>query len=134
MEAIVMILVYVLFALTVSTVLFALFSPRIPEDRRGEAFIGFFAALMALAWAANTWLLPAMTAGPRRSWVPIMMLVIFAGVLASSAVLSVRTPRPLKHAVVPHEGRLNGEAAVFDLVLWAALLVLGMALLKSIGP
>ena len=128
-----MILVYVLFALTVSTVLTALFSARIPENRRGEAFIGFFAVLMVLAWAANTWLLPSLAAGPRSSWIPITMLIIFAGVLASSAVLSVRTPRPFQHAVVRHDGRLNGEAAVFDLVLWVALLVLGMALLKSIG-
>jgi hypothetical protein len=134
MEAIVMILVYVLFALTVSTVLTALFSARIPENRRGEAFIGFFAVLMVLAWAANTWLLPALAAGPRSSWIPITMLIIFAGVLASSAVLSVRTQRPLQHALARHDGRLKGEAAVFDLVLWAALLVLGMALLKSIGP
>lgn len=129
-----MILVYVLFALTVSTVLIALFSARIPENRRGDAFIGFFAVLMVLAWAADTWLLPALAAGPGRSWTPIVMLIIFAGVLASTAFLSVRTPRHLRHAVVHHDWRLNGEAAVFDLVLWAALLVLGIALLKAIAP
>ena len=129
-----MILVYVLFALTVSTVLTALFSARIPENRRGDAFIGFFAVLMVLAWAADTWLLPALAAGPGRSWVPIVMLIIFAGVLASTAVLAVRTPSALQHAMARHDGRLNGEAAVFDLVLWAALLVLGMALLKSLTP
>lgn len=129
-----MLLVYLLFALTVSTVLTALFSARIPENRRGDAFIGFFAVLMVLAWAADTWLLPALAAGPGRSWIPIMMLVVFAGVLASSAILSVRTLRSLQHAMARNDGRLNGEAAVFDLVLWAALLVLGMALLKSLTP
>lgn len=129
-----MLLVYLLFALTVSTVLTALFSARIPENRRGDAFIGFFAALMVLAWAADTWLLPTLASGPGRSWVPIVMLAVFAGVLASSAILAVRTPRPLRHAAVHHDWRLNGEAAVFDLVLWTALLVLGMALLKSLAP
>lgn len=129
-----MILVYVLFALTVATVLTALFSARIAENRRGDAFIGFFAALMALAWVADTRLLPALAAGPGSSWTPVVMLVVFAGVLAVSAALAVRTPRPLQHAMVHHDGRLNGEAAIFDLVLWTALLVLGIALLKSIGP
>lgn len=129
-----MILVYVLFALTVAMLLIALFSASIPENRRGEAFIGFFAALMVLAWAADAWLFPALAAGSGRSWVPVAMLIIFAGVLVSSAVLAVRTPRSLQHAVVHHDGRLNGEAAAFDLILWSAMLVLGMALLKSIGP
>ena len=129
-----MILVYLLFALTVSSVLTALFSASIPETRKGEAFIGFFAALMVLAWAADAWLLPALAAGLITSWIPLLTLVIFGGVLAASSILSVRTPGPLQHAPVDHDNRLNGEAAIFDLVLWSALLVLGIAVLKSIGP
>jgi hypothetical protein len=129
-----MILVYLLFALTVSSVLTALFSASIPENRKGEAFIGFFAALMALAWAADKWLLPALAAGLKTSWTALLTLAIFGGVLAASAILSVRTPGPLQHAAVDHDNRLNGEAAVFDLVLWSAMLVLGLAVLKSIGP
>jgi hypothetical protein len=129
-----MILVYLLFALTVSSVLFALFSASIPENRKGEAFMGFFAAFMVLAWAANTWLLPALAAGLKTSWIPFLTLTIFGGVLAASAILSVRTHGPLQHAAVDHDNRLSGEAAVFDLVLWSAILVLGMVVLKSIGP
>jgi hypothetical protein len=128
-----MILVYLLFALTVSTILSALFSARIPENRKGEAFIGFFAALMVLAWAADEWLLPALAAGLKTPWIPLLTLIIFAGVLASSAVLAVRTPGPLRHAVVNRDSRLNTEAAVFDLALWFAMLVSGMAVLRSIG-
>jgi hypothetical protein len=129
-----MILVYLLFALTVSSVLTALFSASFPENRKGEAFMGFFAAFMVLAWAANTWLLPALAAGLKTSWIPFFTLTIFGGVLAASAILSVRTHGPLQQAAADHDNRLNGEAAVFDLVLWSAILVLGMAVLKSIGP
>ena len=128
-----MILVYLLFALTASSVLTALFSASVPENRKGEAFMGFFAALMVLAWAADEWLLPALAAGLKTSWIPLLTLVIFGGVLAASAILSVRTHGPLQHAAVDHDNRLNGEAAVFDLLLWSAMLVLGMAALKSIG-
>src|SRR5512147_2140867 len=106
-----MILVYLLFALTVSTLLSALFSARIPENRRGEAFIGFFVALMVLAWAADEWLLPALEGGLKSSWIPPLTLVIFAAVFAASTLLSIRTPGPLQHAAVDRHGRLNAEAA-----------------------
>jgi protein-S-isoprenylcysteine O-methyltransferase Ste14 len=129
-----MILVYLLFALTVSSVLTALFSASVPENRKGEAFMGFFAALMVLAWAADEWLLPALAAGLKTSWIPLLTLVIFGGVLAASAILAARTTGPLQHAFVDHDSRLNGEAVIFDLVLWSALLVSGIAVLKSIGP
>lgn len=128
-----MILMYMLFALTVSTVLTALISARIPQNREGEAFIGFFVALMVLAWAADEWLLPALAAGQKTSWLPVLLLIMFGGVFAASTILSVKTPGPPQQAVVNHGNRLDAEAVVFDLILWFALLAVGIAVLRSTG-
>ena len=128
-----MILMYMLFALTVSTVLTALISAHIPQNREGEAFIGFFVALMVLAWAADEWLIPALTAGHKTSWLPILLLIMFGCFFAASTILSVRTPGPQQHAVVNHDNRIGAEAVVFDLILWFALLIVGIAVLRSIG-
>jgi hypothetical protein len=132
-EVIKMLLVYLLFALTVSTILTALFAERIPEDRKGEAFISFFSVLIALAWAADKWLFPALADGFKTAWVGALALIVFGGVFLASAILSVRTPGPLKRAVVYHNGRLDAEAAVFDLALWFATLAAGITVMKSIG-
>ena len=129
-----MILMYMLFALTVSTILTALFSEYIPQKREGEAFIGFFVALMALAWAADEWLLPALAAGHKESWLPISLVIIFGGFFAASTVLSVRTSGLPHQAIVNHDNRLGGaEAIVFDVILWLALLTVGITVLRSIG-
>lgn len=128
-----MILMYMLFALTLSTVLTALGSARIPQNRKGEIFIGFFIALMVLAWAVDTWLLPALATGTRIAWLPIMLLVLFGGIVAASTILSVRTFGPPQRAMVDHDSRLDAEAAVFDLVLWFTLLAGGIAALRSAG-
>jgi hypothetical protein len=127
-----MVLVYILFALTVTTVLTALFSARIPESRKGEIYIGFFVAFMVLAWAADTWLLPALASGLRTSWPLILTLIIFVTMFAVSLSLSVRTPGPLRQAVANHKSRLDTEAAVFDLLLWFALLIVGITIMRSI--
>lgn len=128
-----MILIYLLIALTFSTVLSALLSAYISEDRNAEVFIGVFVALMALAWAADVWLLPALAAGLKAAWLPIMTVLFFGAVLVASAVLSVRTPRLLRQTFAGHGGRIGAEAAVFDLLLWFALLIAGIAALKSFG-
>jgi hypothetical protein len=128
-----MILMYMLFALTVSTVLTALISARIPQNREGEAFIGFFVALMVLAWAADEWLLPALTAGHKISWLPILLLIMFGCFFAASTILSVRASGPQQHAMVNYDNRLGAEAVVFDLILWFALLIVGIAVMRSIG-
>jgi len=129
-----MILLYMLFALTVSTVLTALISERVPQSqsREKEVFIGFFAALMVLAWAADKWLFPTLAAGQRTSWPSILVLILFGGVFAASTILSVKTSAPPRKAVVNHSGRLDTEAMVFDVVLWFALLTIGIVALRSI--
>jgi hypothetical protein len=128
-----MILMYMLFALTVSTVLTALISAYIPKKREGEAFIGFFVALMVLAWAADEWLLPTLTAGQKTSWLPILILIMFGGFFVASTILSVKTYGSPQPAMVNHENRHNAEAMVFDLILWFALLIVGIAVLRSSG-
>ncbi len=127
-----MILVYLLFALTVSTVLIALFSARIPQSRKGEIYIGIFVAIMVLAWAADQWLLPALATGLSTSWPLVLTLIIFVTILAVSLSISVRTPGPLRQAVTNHDSRLDTEAAIFDLFLWLALLIVGITIMRSI--
>lgn len=129
-----MMLVYLIFALTLSSILTALFSTRVQQSREGELFIGFFVAIMALAWAADEWLLPALAAGWKTSWPPVMTLVIFGAVFVASLLLSVRTTHPLGQAVIGHgNNRLGAEAAAFDLVLWLAFLLVGIVVMRSIG-
>jgi hypothetical protein len=128
-----MILMYMLFALTVSTILTAIISGHIPQKREGEAFIGFFVAFMMLAWAVDEWLLPALAGGQKISWLPIVLLFMFGGVFAASTILSVRKPGPLRKAVVNYDTRLAPEAMVFDIILWFAFLTTGIIVLRSIG-
>lgn len=102
-----MILMYILFALTVSTVFTALISEHNPRTREGEVFIAFFVALMVLAWAIHDWLLPALEAGQKTVWMPTLLLIIFGGFFTASIILSVRMSVPPQHAVVNHDNRLG---------------------------
>jgi hypothetical protein len=127
-------LVYILFALTFSTVLSALFSKHIRKGREGDAFIAFFVALMVLGWAVNEWLFPAFASGLRTPWTAIAALIVFGTVFASSIALSIRTPGRVKQPVmIDHDNRFDAEAAAFDLVLWIALLILGIIMMVSVG-
>lgn len=128
-----MFLLYILFALTVAMILTALFAARIPEQKRGEAFIGFFVVLVLAAWAVDEWLVPAVFAGLRAAWLPVLFLVIFGAIFVVSALLSVRSQGPLGWAGVHHDRRLDAEAEAFDLVLWLAVLVFGIAVIRAIG-
>ncbi len=128
-----MILMYMLFALTTSAILTALISEHIPRRREGEAFIVFFAALMVVAWAVDAWVLPDLARGQIISWLPAVLLIMFGGVFAASTILSVRKSRPLLQAMVNHDNRLDAEAMVFDLILWVALLTVGIIVLRSVG-
>ncbi len=128
-----MLLVYILFALTFSTVLTASFSAHISESRKGEAFIGFFAVLMALAWAADEWLIPSLAAGLKTSWPPVVVLGMFCALLVLSTSFSIRAPGPLRMAVSGFENRLSAEAAAFDVIIWSALVLTGISLLKAAG-
>ncbi len=129
-----MILVYILFAMTFSTVLSAIFSSRIPEDRQGDAFIGFFIGLLVLAEAIDKWLWPALAAGYKVFWPVIVSLIVFAAVLAASVELSIRTPRHVRQPImIEHDSRFDPEAVGFDLLLWVALVSLGIIAMRRIG-
>ncbi len=127
-----MILVYVLFALTVTAVIIALFSEHIPQNRKGEVYISIFVALMVLTWAADTWLFPALAAGLKTAWPLVLTLIIFAAIIVVSLALSVRMPGLLRQAVASHGTRLDMEAAVFDLLIWFILLIAGIIAMMSI--
>ncbi len=128
-----MILLYLLFALTVSMTLTALFGARIPQHRRGDAFIGFFIAIVLIAWAVDAWFVPAVAAGRNAPWLAVLFLMIFGAILAASAILSVRSSGPLVRAALHHDSRLDAEAAAFDFLLWFAVLIFGIALMRTIG-
>ncbi|MGE5173780.1 MAG: hypothetical protein ACM3MD_08125 [Betaproteobacteria bacterium] len=124
---------YLLFALTVSTTLTALFGEHIPQNRRGEAFIGFFILLVLIAWAVDAWLVPAVAAGRSATWLPALFLIIFGAILVTSAILAARSSGPFVQAVVHHDNRLDAEAAAFDFLLWFAVLIFGIAVIRAIG-
>ncbi len=128
-----MLLVYLLIALTFSTVLTAVFSAHIPEARKGDAFIGFFAAFIALAWAADAWLIPGLAHGMRASWTPVVTLIMFFALLILSLAYSVRAPLSLHQTMPGFEQRFSAEAAVFDLIIWIALVVAGIYVLRRAG-
>ncbi len=128
-----MILMYMLFALTASAILTALSSEHIPQKREGEAFIVFFAAMMIAAWVVDEWVLPDLARGHTISWLPTVLLIMFGGVFAASTILSVRKSRPLQQAVVNHKNRFDAEAMAFDLILWFAMLTVGLIVLRSVG-
>ncbi len=128
-----MILIYLLFALTFSMVLTALFSSRASENRKALLFIGFFIALLAASWAADVWLLPALAAaGLSRTLLPAAMMILFALMFIASASMTAWGPRLRRQAVLHHDSRLDAEAAVFDLLLWAILLIAGIMLIRSV--
>ncbi len=128
-----MILMYMLFALTVSAILTALISEHITKNRQGEAFIVFFVALMIVAWVVDEWVLPNLAGGHTISWLPVVLLIMFSGMFVASTVLSVRKSRPLRQAVVYYNSRFDAEAMVFDLIFWCALLAIGIIVLRSVG-
>jgi hypothetical protein len=128
-----MILMYMLFALTASAILIALFSKFIPRKREGEAFIVFFAALMIVAWAVDAWVLPDLAHGQIISWLPTMLLIMFGAIFAASTILLVRKSTPLHQVAGNHDNRFDAEAAVFDLILWFAFLSVGIIVLISAG-
>jgi len=127
-----MALVYMLFALTATTILTAFFSEHIPQNRKGEIYIGIFVVFLVLAWTADVWLFPALAAGLRTSWPLVLTLIIFVAVFAGSLSLSVRTPGSLRYAVVSNNSRLDTEAAIFDLMIWFTLLIAGITIMRSI--
>ncbi len=128
-----MILMYMLFALTASAILTALISEHIPKEREGEAFIVFFSALMIVSWVVDEWVLPDLALGHTITWLPTVLLIMFGGVFAASTILSVRKSRPLQQAAVNHKNRFDAEAMVFDLILWFALLTLGIIVIRAVG-
>ncbi len=127
------ILLYILFALTVSMVLTALSAPWVPEQRRGEAFIVFFMALLLAAGASAEWQVPAIAAGSRGdAWTPALLLVVFSAILVVSAFLSVRPPDSFARAGGSHNHRQDAEAVAFDIVLWLLMLIFGILIMRSL--
>lgn len=128
-----MILLYILFSLTVAMVLTALSAPRVPEQRRGEAFIAFFIVLLLAAGAAVEWQVPAIAAGWGGAWAPALLLVIFAAILVVSTLLSVRPTGSFARAGGSHNHRQAAEAAAFDIALWLLMLIFGILIMRSLG-
>jgi hypothetical protein len=126
------ILLYILFALTVATVLTALLAPRVPEQRRGDAFIAIFIVLLA-AGAAVGWEVPASAAGRVALWTPLLLLVIFAALLVVSMLLSIRPTGSFVRAGGSHNHRQDAEAATFDIALWLLMLIFGILVMRSLG-
>ncbi len=129
-----MILLYILFALTSSMILTALFASHIRENKRGDAFIGFFVLIFLAALAMVEWLIPAVIAGRNPVvWTPVLFLVIFGAILVVSAVLSVRSSGPLVWAGVRHSNKQDAEALTFDIILWVMMLIFGIMIMRNIG-
>ena len=128
-----MILLYILFALTVAMVLTALFAPRVPEQRRGEAFIVFFIALLLAAGAVAEWQVLAIAAGRGGALAPALLLVIFAGILVVSTLLSVRPSGSFARAGGSHNHRQDAEAVAFDIALWILMLIFGILIMRRLG-
>jgi hypothetical protein len=127
-----MILVYLLFTLTLSAILMVVFGAKIPEQKRSEAFMVFFAAFMLIAWAADEWLLPVVAMHGIASWVPGLAVFIFAAILVVSAVLSTRSWGPLIRAGMHHSMKQDAEAIGFDIALLVLIAAFGIMVLKSI--
>ena len=127
-----MILLYLLFALTVAMVLTALSAPRVPEQRLGDVFIVFFVALLLAGGAAVVWHVPAIAAKRSVVWAPVLLLVVFAAILAASALLSV-SPTGFARASGFHNHRQDAEAVVFDIALWLLMLIFGILIMRSLG-
>ncbi len=126
-----MVLVYVLFALTVSAILTALFSGTISQHGQGHAFMYFFALLLLLAGAVGVWLAPAIASGQRSGVYPAVLLAVFAAILALSTILSVRSRSALMPAAAERVASLETEAEVFGSLVWLALMISGITILKN---
>ena len=127
-----MILLYILFALTVAMVLTALSARWVPEQRRGDAFILFFIALLLAGGAAVEWQVPAIAAG-RGAWAPLLLLVIFGAVLVVSMLLSISQAGSFARAGGSHNHRQDAEAAAFDIALWLLMLIFGILIMRRLG-
>jgi hypothetical protein len=126
-----MILVYLLFALTLSTILMVVFDAKIPDQKRSDAFILFFAALMLIAWAVDEWVLPIVAIEGIATWVPGMAVSIFGLILVVSAILSARSQGPIIRAGVHHSKREDVEAIGFDIVLLFLIAAFGIMVLRN---
>jgi hypothetical protein len=125
------ILLYLLFALTVSTILTALFAGQAAPHRQGHIFLFFFVLLLIIAGVSDVWLVPIVASEQRSAFYPAVLLTLFCAVLTASVLLSVRSPRPLTQAAAHHDTGLDAESAVFGSLVWLAMLVFGIAVLKT---
>ncbi len=125
-----MVLLYVLFALTASMVLTALFTGQAAQHRQGHAFVFFFTLLIMAAGLVELWLVPVVASGQRSAFYPVVSLAIFCAILAASVILSVRSPRPAR-ADTHRDTGLDAESAVFDSLIWLAVLIFGILVLKT---
>jgi hypothetical protein len=127
-----MIIVYLLFALTLSTILVVIFGATIPEQKRSDAFIAFFAALMLVAWAVDAWFLPDIAIKGVGTWVPDLAVSIFGAILVIFTVIASRSQGPLMRAGVYHSMRQDAMAIGFDIVLLILMVAFGIIVLRSI--
>ncbi len=126
-----MILLYLLFALTVSTVFTALFAGQAAPHRQSHTFLFFFILFLLIAGVCDMWLVPVVGSGQRNALYPVALLTVFCAVLTSSVLLSVRSPLPMTQAAEHRDTGLDAESAVFGSIIWLALLIFGIAVLKT---
>ena len=127
-----MILLYILFALTLSAILTGLLGVKIPEQKRSDTFIIIFVALMLAGWAVVQWFLPIVALKGTGGWVPALLIIIFGAILVLSAVLSARSRGPLVKAAAHHSVREDAEAIGFDIGILVLMAVFGIALLRAL--
>ncbi len=127
-----MVLLYLLFALTVSTVLTAIFAGQAAQHQQGRAFLFFFILLLVIAGACDVWLVPVVAAGRGTIFSPVALLIVFGAVLSASVLLSVRSQH-LMAQTAGHRDAVDAEAAVFDSLIWLAMLIFGIAVLKAVA-
>ncbi len=125
-----MILLYGLFALTLSMVLTALLSRKTPQHRQGHIFIIIFVVLSVIAGAGDVWLVPVVASGQRSLVYPAVLLAVFCAVLMASVLLSVRSTLPMTQAAAHRDAGLDAESTVFGSFIWLATLIFGIAVLR----
>ncbi len=126
-----MILLYLLFALTVSTVLTVLFAGQAAPHRQAHAFLFCFALLLLIGGVCDVWLVPIVASGQRSVFYPAVLLAVFCAFLTASVLLSVRAPIPMTPAASQHDTVLDAESAAFGSLVWLAVLIFGIAVLKT---
>ncbi len=126
-----MILLYVLFALTVSMVLTAVFSRQAAQHRQGHTFIFIFVLLFLMAGMCDLWLVPSIASGQRSLVYPVVLLVVFCAILTASVLLAVSLPRVAAHAAGHRDAGRDAESAAFGSLIWLATLIFGIAALKA---